>query len=323
MGTPIQPSPGKMVVPLILVALLPFCQANHFFGPPAIGFGVGLVSVHRRFPVATSIVSRRSSRSYSHQSFYQATPFGSTGYSTSTVSATQTYSSQNHFYTANNLAYYQPNLYHYHSTPWRYRWGRSADHEARNRRAAKLVEIGDINQIPVKKISDIAANVTIAYDAQISQNDMVFKDQDDCSKRLVCELNAMRREGNDLSEHEEVLADAFGNSGELDVGKDSLEFDIAAVLGREVGTKRCELSYRRCETPVSQMLSMIEVEIEELEIIQKELDTQAISIEDIENRLEEEDAEVAALTVDDFTRTTTTTTTTKPYYPGKLPLLLG
>merc|ERR1711997_760123 len=63
---------------------------------------------------------------------------------------------------------------------------------------------------------------------------MVFKDQDDCSKRLVCELNAMRSDGKVLSEHEEVLADAFGNSGELDVGKDSLEFDIAAVLGREV-----------------------------------------------------------------------------------------
>ena len=32
-------------------------------------FGVGLVSVHRRFPTATSIVSRRSSRQYSHSSF--------------------------------------------------------------------------------------------------------------------------------------------------------------------------------------------------------------------------------------------------------------
>ena len=36
---------------------------QHFFGPPAVGLGVGLLSVHRRFPVATSIVSRRASRS--------------------------------------------------------------------------------------------------------------------------------------------------------------------------------------------------------------------------------------------------------------------
>ena len=63
---------------------------------------------------------------------------------------------------------------------------------------------------------------------------MIFKDRDDCSKRLVCELNAMRSNGQVLSQHEEVLAKAFGNSGELDVGKNSLEFDIAAVLGREV-----------------------------------------------------------------------------------------
>merc|ERR1712154_415842 len=200
---------------------------------------------------------------------------------------------------------YQPNLYHYHSTPWRYRWGRSADHEARNRRAAKLVEIGDISQIPVKKISDVAANVSVAYDAQIWQNDMVFKDQDDCSKRLVCELNAMRSDGQLLTEHEEVLADAFGNGGELDVGKDSLEFDMAAVLGKEVGSRRCAFSYRRCETPVSQMLKMVEVEIAEIENIQKELDNEAITIADIDNRLEEEEEEVASLTVDDLTRTTT------------------
>merc|ERR1719420_754692 len=73
-----------MVMQLILVALLPLCQATHFFGPPAIGFGVGLVSVYRRFPVATSIVSRRSSRSYSHQTFFQATPVGTTATSPTT-----------------------------------------------------------------------------------------------------------------------------------------------------------------------------------------------------------------------------------------------
>ena len=95
------------------------------------------------------------------------------------------------------------------------------------------MEIGDISKIPVNKISDVAANVSVAYDQEIWQNDMVFKDQDDCSKRLVCELNAMRRSGKVLSQNEEILANAFGKS-DLDVGKDSLEFDIAAVLGREV-----------------------------------------------------------------------------------------
>merc|ERR1711974_443123 len=67
---------------LLLSVLLHLGEAQfqHFFGPPAVGFGVGLVSVRRRFPVATSIVSRRSSRSYSHQYYFQDTPFGSNGY---------------------------------------------------------------------------------------------------------------------------------------------------------------------------------------------------------------------------------------------------
>ena len=65
-----------MLPRLVVFALLQqFCSAHqHFFGPPAIGFGVGLVSVRRRFPVATSIVSRRSSRSYSHQYYFQGIP---------------------------------------------------------------------------------------------------------------------------------------------------------------------------------------------------------------------------------------------------------
>ena len=39
------------------------------------------------------------------------------------------------------------------------------------------------------RISDVAANVSIAYKDDIWQNDMIYKDQDDCSKMLVCELN--------------------------------------------------------------------------------------------------------------------------------------
>merc|ERR1719275_344798 len=93
-----------MLLP-VLVALLPaasFGQGSFFFGPPAIGFGVGLVSVHRRFPTGTSIVSRRSSRQYSHSSFIRATPFG---HSRTTRT---TYTKPDHYYSRNHLAYYQP-----------------------------------------------------------------------------------------------------------------------------------------------------------------------------------------------------------------------
>lgn len=111
-------------------------QARHFFGPPAVGFGVGILSVHRRFPVAASIVSRRASRSYSHQYHYQATPVGEHGYQTSRLgwifciqnssthylhSCPFSYTESDHYYSSANLRYYQPNVYHYHSTPWHYR----------------------------------------------------------------------------------------------------------------------------------------------------------------------------------------------------------
>ena len=159
---------------------------------------------------------------------FQDTPFGSNGYETSR------YSENQHYYTSNNLRYYQPNVFHYHSTPWHYRWGRSADLAARERREARLVEIGDIRSIPVSKISDVAANVSVAYNDDIWQNDMIFKDQDDCSKMLVCELNKLRREGKELSETETIIADAFGSGDEMDVAKLSLAFDIAALLGKAV-----------------------------------------------------------------------------------------
>ena len=124
-----------------------------------------------------------------------------------------------------------------------FRWGRSADEGARKRRAAKLVEVGSIDSIPVDKISDVAANVSIAYQGDIWQNDMIFKDQDDCSKRLVCELNSLRRDGRQLSDTEEIIADAFGNTNELDVADLSLPFNIAAVLGREVTILTLILSF--------------------------------------------------------------------------------
>ena len=97
-----------------------------------------------------------------------------------------------------------------------------------------MIEIGNLDSIPVEKISDVAANVSIGISDDIWQNDMIFKDQDDCSKMLVCELNRMRRDGDELSESELFIADAFGSGDELDVAKPSLAFDIAAVIGREV-----------------------------------------------------------------------------------------
>ena len=44
------------------------------------------------------------------------------------------------------------------------------------------------------------------------------------------------------------------------------------------------MSYRRCETTVEKMIEMIDVELKEIEGIQKEVDNGAITVEDIQNR---------------------------------------
>ena len=44
------------------------------------------------------------------------------------------------------------------------------------------------------------------------------------------------------------------------------------------------MNYRRCETSVTKMLSMINLEMEQIENIQKELNAGAINLDDIDNR---------------------------------------
>ena len=133
-----------------------------------------------------------SKKSKSPKTTHQATPYG---HSRTTRT---TYTKTDHYYSRNHLAYYQPNVFHYQSTPWHYRWGRSTDVAAREKRAARLVEVkdhyqhwilvvniiimivvkvGDLSSIPLGKISDVASNVSIAYKEDIWQNDMIYKDQ--------------------------------------------------------------------------------------------------------------------------------------------------
>ena len=50
------------------------------------------------------------------------------------------------------------------------------------------------------------------------------------------------------------------------------------------GQRRCELSYRRCESSVAEMMRIIDLEVDELEMINNELDNGAVDFNDIENR---------------------------------------
>ena len=97
-----------------------------------------------------------------------------------------TYTESDHFYTPNNMNYYQPNKYHYHSTPWRYRWGREANEDieevggnmtSRARRAAepRLGKVASIRDLEANTVSRLAENVSVAYQSDVWTNDMIFK----------------------------------------------------------------------------------------------------------------------------------------------------
>lgn len=101
-------------------------------------------------------------------------------------------------------------------------------------RAAEPRQGSNIRKVPVNSISRMAENVSIAYQRDVWTNDMIFKDQDDCAKRLLCELNARQEAGETLTQNERIIAQSYGKNGEVDINEESLEFDIAVLLGKIV-----------------------------------------------------------------------------------------
>ena len=68
-----------------------------------------------------------------------------------------------------------------------------------------------------------------------------LNDGQDCAKKLVCKLNAMEN----LAEDEAAIARLFGKTETIDLKSVSVEFDLAALMGRKAGDAQCELIYSR------------------------------------------------------------------------------
>ena len=45
----------------------------------------------------------------------------------------------------------------------------------------------------------------------------------------------------------------FGQDGEINLGKPSVEFDLAALVGKKVGFEQCQTVYARCKYDYSQL----------------------------------------------------------------------
>ena len=92
--------------------------------------------------------------------------------------------------------------------------------------------------------------------------DMVKKDQDDCTKRLICEVSHKKASGQSMNSVEDDIIEIFGQGTAVDTSKSTAVFDFAAQAGKfwKVGGIGCEF-FSRCDTPYDDMVAMIENEL--------------------------------------------------------------
>jgi len=79
------------------------------------------------------------------------------------------------------------------------------------------------------------------------------EDAGDCAKKLICLVHA--KAANTLDQQEAAVFQLFPAADAIDVSKDTVQFDLAAVVGRKAGAAACERVYRRCEMTVEQLKS--------------------------------------------------------------------
>ena len=100
--------------------------------------------------------------------------------------------------------------------------------------------------------------------------DMVKKDQDDCTKRLICEVSHKKASGQSMNKVEEGIIEVFGEGSAVDTSKSTAVFDFAAQAGKfwKIGGIGCEF-FERCDTPYDDMVAMIENELKEFKELEE------------------------------------------------------
>merc|ERR1712115_355989 len=102
--------------------------------------------------------------------------------------------------------------------------------------------------------------------------ELVEKNQDDCTKRLICEVSHKKASGKILNSVENLVMEIFGKGQSVDTSKSTAIFDFAAQAGKywKDGGVGCEF-YRRCDTPVEDILAMIETELDDFEQLEQSM----------------------------------------------------
>merc|ERR1712234_8517 len=224
---------------LALCLLAPMVQ-TFFFGPIAVALGVGLLSAGGGFIVGTALSRNRSRRSYRRSSSYR-------------------YTTTHHYDSGYNSYQAQPKQHYYYSSEKYYRSHRG------KRSAEQVGQLEELRRIK-RDIEENGFNMNDWY------RDMTEMDQDSCGKKLVCELRSKEASGVEMSAEEKMIAEKFGDGRQVDVSDITVEFDLAAQIGRNMGESRCQQLYNRCETSTEDMVKMIQKEFENLKEMQADLD---------------------------------------------------
>merc|ERR1712212_794953 len=211
-----------------------------FLGPIAVGAVIGAIAVKRGFLLG-SLLSQRRTRT---QNYRQPRTY-------------TRYNRRNH--------YHQQDAYYEHYTKRQTYYYSSDDYSYRGKRFAPEIDMAELERYKREVDGKLMADEWYM--------DMVEKDQDDCTKRLICEVSHKKASGKTLNSIEEGIMEIFGTEESVDASRPEGIFDFAAQAGKywKLGGVGCEF-YRRCDPPVVDILAMMETELDDFEQLEQFLE---------------------------------------------------
>ena len=81
-----------------------------------------------------------------------------------------------------------------------------------------------------------------------------------------------------------MIAENFGSGTQVDVSDITVEYDLAAQLGKYMGLERCQQLYNRCDLSSADMVRMIKTEMDNVERMKRDLETEEVEVEIIERK---------------------------------------
>merc|ERR1712218_764858 len=218
-----------------LAILQPLAEAI-FLGPIAVGVALGAIAVGKGLILGSVLSQRRTS----HRSGRSYTRYNRRSHYTQPRTYYQHYT--------------QPRTYYYSSDN---HYDNHYDHHYGKRFAAP-------EPISMEELMRLKREVSDKIMTDDWYMEMVEKDQDDCTKRLICETSHKNENGDSLTPVEKEIIGIFGVGRSVDTSKSTAVFDFAAQAGKywKRGGYGCEF-FKRCDTPIPDIVAMIENERED------------------------------------------------------------